>query len=35
MFLSFFPSPRLFFTSAAVWTLFAVLLWFFVAKDLG
>jgi peptide/bleomycin uptake transporter len=35
MFLSFFPSPRLFFTSAALWTLFAVLLWFFLAKDLG
>jgi len=35
MFLSFFPAPRLFFTSAAVWTLFVVLFWFFVAKDLG
>ncbi|MGC5198614.1 SbmA/BacA-like family transporter, partial [Aphanothece microscopica] len=35
MFLSFFPSPRLFFTSVALWTLFAVLLWFFLAKDLG
>jgi peptide/bleomycin uptake transporter len=35
MFLSFFPSPRLFFTSAALWTVFAVLLWFFLAKDLG
>lgn len=35
MFISFFPSPRLFFTSAAVWTLFAVLLWYFLAKDMG
>ena len=35
MFLSFFPSPRMFFTSAAAWTLFAVLFWFFLAKDLG
>ena len=35
MFLSFFPSPRPFFTSAALWTLFAVLFWFFAAKDLG
>jgi peptide/bleomycin uptake transporter len=35
MFVSFFPSPRLFFTSAAVWSLIAVLLWFFVAKNGG
>ena len=35
MFISFFPSPRLFFISAAAWTLFAVLLWFFLAQDLG
>ena len=35
MFVSFFPAPRLFFWSAAGWTLFAVLFWFFVARDLG
>ncbi len=35
MFKSFFPSPRLFFTSAALWSLFCVLLWFFAAKDWG
>ncbi len=35
MFKSFFPSPKLFFTSAAAWSLFCVLLWFFFAKDWG
>ena len=35
MFRSCFPSPRLSFTSASLWTLFAVLFWFFLAKDLG
>jgi peptide/bleomycin uptake transporter len=35
MFVSFFPAPRLFFGSAALWTLLAVLVWFFLAKDLG
>jgi peptide/bleomycin uptake transporter len=35
MFKSFFPSPRLFFWSAALWSLFCVLLWFFAAKDWG
>jgi peptide/bleomycin uptake transporter len=35
MFKSFFPSPKLFFTSALAWTLFNVLLWFFAAKDWG
>ncbi|MGH6906581.1 MAG: peptide antibiotic transporter SbmA [Aestuariivirga sp.] len=35
MFISFFPAPRAFFWSAALWTLFAVLFWFFVARDLG
>lgn len=29
MFKSFFPSPKLFFASAAVWTILAVLLWSF------
>jgi peptide/bleomycin uptake transporter len=35
MFKSFFPSPRLFFSSAAAWSLFCVLLWFFAAKYWG
>ena len=35
MFISFFPSPRLFFSSAALWTLFAVLFWYLAAKDMG
>lgn len=35
MFLSFFPKPKLFFISAALWTLLAVLLWYFGAKDWG
>jgi peptide/bleomycin uptake transporter len=35
MFVSFFPRPKLFFISAAVWSLFAVLFWFFVARDFG
>ena len=35
MFVSFFPSPRTFFWSAAAWTVVAVLFWFFVARDAG
>jgi peptide/bleomycin uptake transporter len=35
VFLSFFPKPKLFFISAALWTLLAVLLWYFGAKDWG
>lgn len=35
MFVSFFPQPKLFFTSAAAWSLFLVLLWFLFARDLG
>jgi peptide/bleomycin uptake transporter len=35
MFVSFFPSPRLFFGSAALWSLAAVLFWFFLARDAG
>lgn len=35
MFVSFFPAPKLFFTSAAVWSLIAILFWFFVGEDLG
>lgn len=35
MFVSFFPSPRLFFSSAILWALLAVLVWFFFARDAG
>jgi peptide/bleomycin uptake transporter len=35
MFKSFFPSPKLFFTSGAVWAILAVLLWMFAAKEWG
>ena len=35
MFTSFFPRPKLFFWSAALWGLFAVLLWFFSAQYWG
>ncbi|MCA0434346.1 MAG: peptide antibiotic transporter SbmA [Proteobacteria bacterium] len=35
MFKSFFPSPRLFFSSAALWGLFTVVLWFLAAKQWG
>ena len=35
MFVSFFPNPRYFFWSAALWGLVAVLFWFFVARDSG
>jgi peptide/bleomycin uptake transporter len=35
MFVSFFPKPKLFFLSVALWTLAAILFWFFVAKDAG
>ncbi len=35
MFKSFFPNPKVFFMSAAVWGLFCVLLWFFFAKNWG
>jgi peptide/bleomycin uptake transporter len=35
MFKSFFPNPKLFFTSAGLWGLFAVLLWFFTASTWG
>lgn len=35
MFVSFFPAPRPFFWSAVLWTLAAVLFWFFVARDAG
>lgn len=35
MFLSFFPQPKLFFASAAAWSLFLVLLWFFGGAQMG
>jgi peptide/bleomycin uptake transporter len=35
MFKSFFPNPRVFFWSAVIWSLAAVLLWFFFFKDFG
>ncbi len=35
MFLSFFPKPRMFFLSAAAWSLFGILLWFFGGQQLG
>ena len=35
MFKSFYPNPKLFFWSAALWSLFCVLVWFFAAKEWG
>ena len=35
MFVSFFPRPRLFFISAAVWSLVLVILWFLGGSQLG
>lgn len=35
MFVSFFPKPKLFFTSAALWSLAAILFWFFGGEQLG
>ena len=35
MFVSFFPQPKLFFISAAVWSLALVLIWFFGGQELG
>ena len=35
MFISFFPQPRLFFTSAALWTVACVLIWFLGGEQLG
>lgn len=35
MFVSYFPQPKLFFTSAAAWSLFLVLVWFFGGAQLG
>lgn len=35
MFVSFFPRPTLFFTSASVWTLLAIFFWYFGGEELG
>ena len=35
MFVSFFPQPRLFFLSAAGWSILLVLVWFFGGAELG
>lgn len=35
MFHSFFPNPKLYFGSFSVWSILCVLVWFFVAIDLG
>lgn len=35
MFASFFPTPRLFFPAALIWTAFVMALWYGVARDLG
>jgi len=35
VFVSFFPKPKLFFTSAAVWSLVGILFWFFGGEQLG
>ena len=35
MFLSFFPSPRLYFWSVAIWTLAGILFWYFAGQNIG
>jgi len=35
VFVSFFPKPKLFFLSAAGWSLFLILLWFFGGEQMG
>jgi peptide/bleomycin uptake transporter len=35
VFVSFFPQPKLFFASAFLWSLIAVLFWFFGGAELG
>lgn len=35
MFVSFFPKPKLFFISAAAWSLVAVLFWFAIGETMG
>jgi peptide/bleomycin uptake transporter len=35
MFVSFFPRPKMFFISAALWTLFVMFFWFLYARNFG
>jgi len=35
MFVSFFPMPRLFFWSTVLWTIFAILLWYYAGEAMG
>ena len=35
MFVSFFPQPKLFFLSAIGWSIFLILVWFFMGDQLG
>ena len=35
MFVSFFPQPKLFFSSAIAWSVVVVLFWFFVGEQMG
>ncbi|MDP9128909.1 MAG: peptide antibiotic transporter SbmA [Candidatus Binatota bacterium] len=35
MFVSFFPMPRLFFWSTALWTMFTILLWYYAGESMG
>ena len=35
MFVSFFPTPKLFFWSTALWTIAAILLWYYAGDSMG
>ena len=35
MFISFFPNPRIFFWSAALWTAIAMIVWYSIARPMG
>jgi peptide/bleomycin uptake transporter len=35
MFVSFFPTPKLFFWSTALWTILAILLWYYAGEAMG
>lgn len=35
MFVSFFPKPRLFFITAALWTILSIVVWYTFGEDLG
>ena len=35
MFVSFFPAPKLFFWSTALWTAAAILLWYYAGDSMG